>query len=90
MEAFRGRARGDFFASHDLEDLTFIVDGRPQITSEVRAEPLLLREFLRREVGELLATRTFMDALPGYLLPDAASQARLSGLVGRLKDLAQV
>ena len=28
IEAFRGRGRGDFLASHDLEDLIFVIDGR--------------------------------------------------------------
>ena len=31
IEAFKGRGRGDFFASHDLEDLVFVIDGRSTI-----------------------------------------------------------
>ena len=31
IEAFRGRGRGDFLASHDLEDLIFVIDGRSSI-----------------------------------------------------------
>jgi hypothetical protein len=37
LEAFRGRGRGDIFASHDLEDIVTVVDGRPEIVAEVGA-----------------------------------------------------
>ena len=30
IEAFRGRGREDYFASHDLEDFIAVVDGRPR------------------------------------------------------------
>ena len=83
--AFRGRGRGDFFASHDLEDLIFVVDGRSTIVEEVQTETTLLREYLRSEITGLLATPGFIDALPGYLLPDAASQARIGTVLRRLK-----
>jgi predicted nucleotidyltransferase len=29
IAAFKGRGRGDVWASHDLEDLIFVIDGRP-------------------------------------------------------------
>jgi hypothetical protein len=38
----------------------------------------------------LLAAPEFLDALPGYLLPDAASQARISTVLGRLEALTLV
>jgi predicted nucleotidyltransferase len=88
IEAFRGRGRGDFFASHDLEDLIFVIDGRSTIVEEVQTETLALREYLRGEISGLLATPGFLDALPGYLLPDAASQARIGTVRRRLKAIA--
>ena len=36
MEAFRGRGKTDFFASHDLEDFIAIIEGRPTILPELR------------------------------------------------------
>jgi len=83
IEAFRGRGRGDFFASHDLEDMIYVIDGRSTIVDEVQTETPLLREYLRAEITGLLATPGFIDALPGYLLPDAASQARIGTVLRR-------
>jgi len=88
IEAFKGRGRGDFLASHDLEDLIFVIDGRSTIVEDIQTETPLLREYLHTEITELLAVPGFTDALPGYLLPDAASQARIGTVLRRLKALA--
>ncbi len=88
IEAFYGRGGGDFFGSRDLEDLIFVIDARPMIVEEVRAEAQPLADDLRAEFAALLATESFIDALPGYLFPDAASQARLGTVLRRLRDLA--
>jgi hypothetical protein len=42
----------------------------------------VLNEYVRREIAKLLASPGFIDALPGFLLPDAASQSRI-GIVPR-------
>jgi len=41
-----------------------------------------LRRFVGEAVGALLDEPRFLDALPGYLLPDAANQARIVQLLG--------
>ena len=76
LEAFKGRGRSDYAGSHDLEDLLTVIDGRPAIVAEVAAAEEV-RSYIAQEFRELLAIPQFIDALPGYLLPDAASQARL-------------
>ncbi|MGC4052586.1 MAG: hypothetical protein QM757_24920 [Paludibaculum sp.] len=88
LEAFKGRGQGDFFGSHDLEDLISVVDGRAELVAEVRAGVADLRSYLRAEINDLLSTPRFLDALPGYLLPDAASQARIDIVLRRLEVLA--
>jgi hypothetical protein len=67
FEAFRGRGKGDFFGSHDLEDLIAVVDGRDRLADEVRESSTQLREYIRVETKRLLEDRAFMDALPGLL-----------------------
>ncbi len=90
IEAFKGRGKGDFFASHDLEDFIFVIDGRPEVLDEVRAETPEIIGYLTKEITRLLRIRSFIDALPGYLLPDAASQARIETVLERLKELSRV
>lgn len=87
LEAFHGRAKGDFAHSHDLEDLIYVLDGRPEIVVEVQSASAQLRKDLQMQFRTLLATPAFLDALPGYLLPDAASQARIGIVLQRMKAL---
>jgi hypothetical protein len=86
LEAFHGRGKNDF-RSHDLEDIVTVVDGRPEIVDEVRLTAADLQKYLSKEFRALLSNRDFLDALPGHLLPDAASQQRLSLVVERMQQL---
>ena len=88
LEAFRGRGNEDYSGSHDLEDVIAVIDGRPEIVDEVRTAASDVRTFIASEMRRSLDTRAFVDALPGFLLPDAASQARYSVLRERLDALA--
>ena len=89
LEAFAGRSRGDYQSSRDLEDLMAVVDGRSELVKEIHyAGPEDVQNFIASECVKLLATPAFLDALPGYLLPDQASQARVSILLERLRKIA--
>lgn len=90
LEAFKGRGKNDLFASHDLEDIIAVIDGRPSLLDEVLQVPRDLRDYLAGETRKLLERREFMDALPGYLLPDPASQARLGNLLKILRTIAEL
>ena len=68
LEAFKGRGDGDYLLSHDLEDITTVVDGRASLLEEIVASPASLRRYLAGEVHALLATNAFLDALPGRAL----------------------
>jgi len=76
LEAFNGRGRGDHRMSHDLEDIIVLLDGRPELGAEIASAPNDAREFIAQTFGALLRNPEFVDAIPGYLDPDEASQAR--------------
>jgi hypothetical protein len=90
LEAFHGRGKGDVFASHDLEDVITVIDGRATITEEIRAAGAEVRGFVAKSIADFIEDRRFMDALPGYLLPDAASQGRLKQLQSTLATLSRL
>lgn len=89
LEAFADRGRGDFAASHDLEDMIAIVDGIASITDDVRACDDDLRRYLAEQLCALLDDERFLAALPGHLPGDSASQSRLSLLLDRLREVAE-
>lgn len=88
LEAFKGRGHNDFFGSHDLEDVIFVIDGRANLVEELGAETAELKSYLRDEIAKLLETPRFLDALPGYLSPDTASQARIRLVLSRLHQIS--
>lgn len=90
MEAFRARGNGDYFASHDLEDFIAVVDGRSTLIRELQDAAPKLRTYLTEEVKHLLTTSRFLDALPGFLPADTASQSRIGSLYQKLQGLARI
>ena len=90
LEAFKGRGKNDLLASHDLEDVIAVIDGRPSLLDEVLKAPRELKVYLADETQKLLGRQEFIDALPGYLLPDPASQARLGILLKTLRKIANL
>lgn len=54
----------------------------------IETAPEDVRLYIAGAIKGLLEADQFMDALPGYLLPDAASQARLSILLERLRQIS--
>ena len=88
LEAFHGRGDGDYSASHDLEDVIAVVDGRQELVDEMLEAPQDVRDYIREDLAKLLGTQDFVDALPGFLLPDEANQARFVVLRERLEALA--
>lgn len=90
LEAFADRGHGDFLASHDLEDITTIVDGRPELGDEAAVASPDIREHLSTHVKRLLDSQAFHNALPGHLPGDSASQARVPLILERLQRLSRL
>ncbi len=88
IEAFKDRGGEDYYGSHDLEDLIAVVDGRSSLREEMASAPDALRNFVVQGLRGLLADRRFLEALPGHLPGDPASQMRRPILLRRLREVA--
>lgn len=88
LAAFDGRGQGDYAASHDLEDVVAVLDGRPEIEAEVSGSDPDLRQHLRERFAVLLNEQRFLVALPGHMPGDAASQGRVPLILERIKTIA--
>jgi hypothetical protein len=87
LDAFHGRGWGDYTSSHDLEDLIAVIDGRETIVEEI-ARAGEVRLYIAEQFRIFLGTPAFVDAMPGYLLPDSSSQNRLPILKNRLLEIS--
>jgi len=89
LEAFRTRGQGDFIASHDIEDIVTVVDGRPEIVGEVHASAPEVRAYIGNEIRGLLRSAEFVQSLPAHVPGDDASQARVPLIREQLRRLSQ-
>ncbi len=63
LDALADRGRGDYRASHDLEDIVAVVDGRESLGDELAAEPIDLRDAVSAGLCGLLDQAAFREAL---------------------------
>jgi predicted nucleotidyltransferase len=90
FEAFFDRGRGDVLVSHDLEDIVNVLDGRPELVSEIASSEPELRQYLAAQCVALLAMPDFINALPGMVFPDESLAGRVKLLIQRLGEIAEL
>jgi predicted nucleotidyltransferase len=90
LTAFADRGRRNPMASHDLEDVIAVIDGRPEIVGEVAAAPADIRAAIAIRFCDLLARRDAEDVVAAQLFPDAESQNRLPLVLDRIRSLSAV
>jgi predicted nucleotidyltransferase len=90
LEAFYGRGKGDYAASHDIEDIVAVVDGRPELISEIAGSDADVRSYLGEEVDALLGDIAFTSTLNYHLPGDEANQLRIPEILQRLRNIAAI
>jgi predicted nucleotidyltransferase len=84
LEAFKDRGKGDYFMSHDLEDIITLVDGCGAIVREVNAAEARVKAFISQGFNEIIKHPDFRDSLPGHL----PERMRIPLLLERLEAIA--
>lgn len=87
LEAFRGRGRGDYQASHDLEDTLLVLAGIPHLREQLRTESTQVASAVRAGLVALRSKDAFIDAVPGHFEGDAVGQARADVVLKWLASL---
>jgi len=79
-------------ASHDLEDIVTVLDGRPTLIEEIERSEPRLQEYIADEFTRLVRSPGFSDAVSGHMPRDEISQARVPKileLIARLQTKPQ-
>jgi len=90
LDAFFGRGRGDYLTSHDMEDIINFINGRAEVIEDVKNSEPDLKDFIVKSLQGFLEDEFFLEALPGHLLPDQASQGRRSIILERIKKIIEL
>ncbi|WP_319784457.1 hypothetical protein [Oceanisphaera sp. IT1-181] len=86
LEAYKGRGCNDPLSSRDIEDILTLVDGREELSNEVRGADVELRHYIAVELSALLEIQDFEYAVQSQSLGD---QAREDEIFSRLELLAR-
>lgn len=87
LAAFNDRGRRDPMASHDLEDLLSVIDGRREIAADLAAAPPTVRAYVAERLSQFLARSDVEVLVAAQLMPDSDSQERLPLVLDRIRGL---
>ena len=90
FEAFSGRGKGDYLASHDLEDILSVIDGRSGLVDEISKAEQNVKTEISKRFKVLLSDDKFIDAIPGHLPSDSLSQSRIALILSVMKDISNL
>lgn len=89
LVAFHDRGKGDYYASHDLEDLTAVVNARLALADEIAQADDDVRTFIEGEFSALIETPDFLQALPGLVIEDSPDGQRAALVLERFRTIAR-
>ena len=84
FEAFNNRGGRDVYASHDLEDIITVIDGRAELADELAQTTPSVRTHVVLETRALLAHPEMRNALPGIV----TQAIRVGVVLDRLQRIA--
>ncbi len=73
-----------------MEDIINFINGRVEILEDIQKSESDLKDFIIKSFQEFLEDELFIEALPGHLLPDQASQSRRSIILERMKKIVEL
>jgi predicted nucleotidyltransferase len=88
LEAFKGRGKEDYLASHDLEDVISVIDGRPELIDDIKKSGERIKTFLAAEFTNLINIERFREALPGHLYNSPPGSERV--VVERILEITNL
>ncbi|MFS4448357.1 nucleotidyl transferase AbiEii/AbiGii toxin family protein [Maribacter sp. 2307UL18-2] len=88
MEAFFDRGINDFYASHDLEDMTYLFNYTTDIDVQILASENEVKLYLIKKLKALAKDRTILTAIRGSLYYDQADE-RMEIIQQRIQNISE-
>ncbi|MCB0340861.1 MAG: hypothetical protein H6626_10770 [Pseudobdellovibrionaceae bacterium] len=90
LEAFKGRGRGEYIFSHDIEDIVTLIDGRPSISTDLTRGHSMVTTYLKDEFGKLLNDQNFINSLDAHISDRENVEGRKKIILERMQNLIKV
>lgn len=85
IEAFKSRGRGDYLASHDIEDIITMFDGCSTLPKQIQSAPTSVKIFLGHEIEGLLKNKLFKESVEANISDRQNFEARSTLVLKRMK-----
>jgi predicted nucleotidyltransferase len=86
FEAYKDRGRNDVYASHDLEDIITVVDGRAELHDELEQSSADVKAYVVSNIRALVDHPEITNAMPGIVL----HPIRVPIVLQRLRAMAKI
>jgi len=90
LEAFMQRGKSDFLSSHDLEDIITIIDGRSEITDDIKNSSFKIIQFISSHFSTFFKNNQFLQALPGHLNYTHEYENRKNTVLHRMNKIIEL
>lgn len=90
IEAFKGRGKGSFSTSSDIEDIVTIFDGRSNIASDLITSPSEVKTELSKELGLFMKNADFLDALVAHISDRQSTLGRKKIILNRIQAFLEM
>ncbi len=89
IDAFYERGNGNFLTSHDMEDIIVVINGREEISEEIRNSDRKLKKYLSKNFSEFLKNDAFNEAVLYTLAPNETGQKRRDVIIRRIDEIIE-
>lgn len=90
IDAFKSRGKGDFFGSHDFEDIITVIAGRVEVVDEIAAEEDALKSHVKIFFNSIITNANFQQALPGHVNDGPITLERVQMVMERLEKIIAI
>ena len=85
IEAFKGRGKGSFLSSTDIEDIITLFDGRSTIATDLLSASSDVQTSLREELSAFIKNSYFLDAIEGHISDRINTAGRKTIVIQRIQ-----
>ena len=89
IEAFKGRGKGSYLTSSDIEDIVTVFDGRSNLVMDLLSSPPQVRSELKKELGLLINDTEFLNALDAHISERVNTEGRKKIIIKRMRDFVE-
>lgn len=86
IEAFRGRGKGDFYGSEDIEDIVSVLDGSDDVLGKLAGASESAKAYIKKEFRALMGDESFAQSVQGHLGPQGGS-GRARGVLNLMGEI---